>query len=203
MNDSGRSNKFLWVGNDTALDFVNTLVRHDGPDEDLLTVPQDLTLWLQEAGVATTPEAFGKLSGATLKSGLAAARAYRGLLRSALAEEGFQRGPLASLVERTNELLATPTSVMQLSPSRLKTYALTASWTYRAADDLLRPVAHSFAELLTIADHRRIRKCRNPDCILFFYDTSKSGTRAWCSLDICGNKLRVAAFRRRHNPAKV
>jgi predicted RNA-binding Zn ribbon-like protein len=52
--------------------------------------------------------------------------------------------------------------------------------------------------MLTEDDLSRLRKCANPECVLYFYDVSKGGKRRWCSLDICGNKLRMAASRRRH-----
>lgn len=35
---------------------------------------------------------------------------------------------------------------------------------------------------------KRIRKCEYENCILSFVDTSKSGRRRWCSMDICGNR---------------
>ncbi|MGH6682050.1 MAG: CGNR zinc finger domain-containing protein [Bradyrhizobium sp.] len=32
---------------------------------------------------------------------------------------------------------------------------------------------------------------------MHFFDTSKKGSRRWCSMNICGNKLKVAAYQRR------
>jgi predicted RNA-binding Zn ribbon-like protein len=34
----------------------------------------------------------------------------------------------------------------------------------------------------------RIRGCANPDCVLWFLDTSRPGTRRWCSMSACGNR---------------
>jgi predicted RNA-binding Zn ribbon-like protein len=34
----------------------------------------------------------------------------------------------------------------------------------------------------------RIRGCANPDCVLWFLDTSRPGTRRWCSMASCGNR---------------
>jgi predicted RNA-binding Zn ribbon-like protein len=34
-------------------------------------------------------------------------------------------------------------------------------------------------------------------CVVHFFDTSKKGSRRWCSMNICGNKLKVAAYQRR------
>ena len=52
-----------------------------------------------------------------------------------------------------------------------------------AADNLLH--------LITEAPHR-IRQCAHPDCVLFFYDTSKNGTRRWHSMATCGNRTKAA-----------
>ncbi|POA63523.1 CGNR zinc finger domain-containing protein, partial [Pseudomonas sp. DP16D-R1] len=49
-------------------------------------------------------------------------------------------------------------------------------------------------------DH--IRQCQSPTCTLFFIDTSRSGDRRWCSMSGCGNKAKVAEFRRRKREAK-
>jgi predicted RNA-binding Zn ribbon-like protein len=47
-----------------------------------------------------------------------------------------------------------------------------------------------------------IRQCQSPTCTLFFIDTSRSGDRRWCSMSGCGNKAKVAEFRRRQREAK-
>lgn len=59
-------------------------------------------------------------------------------------------------------------------------------------EDLFAPLAHSMARLFAIADRSRIRKCGN--CVLHFHDTRKKGTRRWCSMQLCGNRLKVAAY---------
>lgn len=62
-------------------------------------------------------------------------------------------------------------------------YSLATAPKFQSPRTLMIPVARSFAKLLVEADRKLLRKCRNPECGLYFYDTSKSGTRAWCSLD--------------------
>jgi predicted RNA-binding Zn ribbon-like protein len=46
------------------------------------------------------------------------------------------------------------------------------------------------AGMVTLLDTRadRIRGCANPDCVLWFLDTSRPGTRRWCSMAACGNR---------------
>jgi predicted RNA-binding Zn ribbon-like protein len=40
----------------------------------------------------------------------------------------------------------------------------------------------------------RLRPCANDDCRLFLIDHSKAGTARWCSMAICGNRMKA----RRH-----
>lgn len=48
---------------------------------------------------------------------------------------------------------------------------------------------------LRAAHPERIKHCANPDCVLWFLDTTRSGTRRWCSMTRgCGSKLKA----RRH-----
>ena len=70
-------------------------------------------------------------------------------------------------------------------------------------DWLLAAVARSAAELLTEGETSRIRLCANPACTLFFYDDSRTHRRRWCSMSLCGNRHKVAAFARRHSARRA
>jgi len=37
----------------------------------------------------------------------------------------------------------------------------------------------------------RIRRCEHPTCVLWFLDTSRNGTRRWCSMERCGNRAKA------------
>src|SRR5262249_24189842 len=63
---------------------------------------------------------------------------------------------------------------------------------------LLAAVARSAAEIIAEGPQARLRLCANPRCGLFFYDTSRTHRRRWCSMTVCGNRHKVAAFARRH-----
>jgi predicted RNA-binding Zn ribbon-like protein len=62
----------------------------------------------------------------------------------------------------------------------------------RQPEDLFAPLAHSAAMLFANVNRNRVRKC--DQCVLHFHDTSKKGTRRWCSMQLCGNRLKVAAY---------
>ena len=47
----------------------------------------------------------------------------------------------------------------------------------------------------------RFRMCADPTCTTVFYDRSKNHSAKWCSMQNCGNRSKVRAFRERHAPA--
>ena len=68
-----------------------------------------------------------------------------------------------------------------------------------AVSEVLAPIAEAAATLLTRKDLSLLRQCENPGCVLYFYDTSKNRARRWCSMDVCGNRMKVAAHYQRHH----
>lgn len=44
----------------------------------------------------------------------------------------------------------------------------------------------------------RLKVCRNDTCRWAFYDSSRNRSGAWCTMAICGNRMKGRAFRRRH-----
>ena len=62
---------------------------------------------------------------------------------------------------------------------------------------LLAAIARSAAELIVEGQTAPVKRCANPGCRLFFYDDSRTRQRRWCSMAVCGNRHKVAAFLRR------
>jgi predicted RNA-binding Zn ribbon-like protein len=63
---------------------------------------------------------------------------------------------------------------------------------------LLAAIARSGAELVAEGERSGLQQCNNPSCQLLFYDDSRTHRRKWCSMALCGNRSKVAAFARRH-----
>ena len=60
-------------------------------------------------------------------------------------------------------------------------------------------MAGSAVAVLTEEDLGRVRECPGAgDCGWLFYDTSKNGTRRWCSMEGCGSRVKM----RRHYARK-
>ncbi|MET9231693.1 CGNR zinc finger domain-containing protein [Lentzea sp. NPDC003310] len=49
-------------------------------------------------------------------------------------------------------------------------------------------------DALRVASPGRLRPCANPDCRLFLLDQSKPNSARWCSMAVCGNRMKA----RRH-----
>ncbi|HEV2656447.1 MAG TPA: CGNR zinc finger domain-containing protein [Ktedonobacteraceae bacterium] len=44
----------------------------------------------------------------------------------------------------------------------------------------------------------RLKACRNETCRWAFYDTSKNRSATWCTMAVCGSRLKTRAYRQRH-----
>jgi predicted RNA-binding Zn ribbon-like protein len=62
---------------------------------------------------------------------------------------------------------------------------------------LLAAIARSAAELIVEGQNAPLKRCANAGCRLFFYDDSRTRRRRWCSMAVCGNRHKVAAFLKR------
>ncbi|KYG30771.1 CGNR zinc finger domain-containing protein [Alkalihalobacillus trypoxylicola] len=65
-----------------------------------------------------------------------------------------------------------------------------------SSDAIVSLIAFDALQLYTSGELHTLRRCANPDCVLLFLDTS--GRRKWCSMKICGNRMKVS----RHNKQK-
>jgi predicted RNA-binding Zn ribbon-like protein len=53
-------------------------------------------------------------------------------------------------------------------------------------------------ESITRGTWQRLKVCRNDTCRWAFYDSSRNRSGAWCTMAICGNRMKGRTFRRRH-----
>jgi predicted RNA-binding Zn ribbon-like protein len=63
---------------------------------------------------------------------------------------------------------------------------------------MLAPILRSTAELLTSPALARVRECDSDTCWWLFLDGSKSGTRRWCDMKVCGNREKARRHHKRH-----
>lgn len=62
----------------------------------------------------------------------------------------------------------------------------------------LGQVVAELNHLAETAQLDRLKMCESPECQWVFFDRTKPANRRWCSSDVCGNRVKVRAFRERH-----
>jgi len=175
-----------FYGDHPALDLMNTVVQ----GEETWHGDADVLAWLEAAGQvpagAAAPGRPGEL--------LAAARALRETVRTAVAaRKAGKRVDAAAL----NAALAHAQRHMVLVEESGDGLSLQARYAAGTPQQLLAPLAEAAAHLLALADFNLVRKCEDHACTLWFLDRTKSHRRRWCSMALCGNRNKVAAFRQR------
>ena len=192
--------KFPMVGNHRCLDFVNTEVVEQGRRVDLLEEFADLVGWLQQArvlGVAQAKQILRRWSRTSKAAdALSQALAFRRVLREMT--DAIVRGerPSVGALEKINAVLSHHAVHVTLVRTR-HGFERVVSFQPQEPIHLLGPVADAASDLLCHRDLALILKCGNPRCILYFYDTTKNHARRWCSMTVCGNRMKVAAHHRR------
>ena len=59
-------------------------------------------------------------------------------------------------------------------------------------------IVATVAELAPSDEWKRLKGCRDEHCRVAFYDKSRNRSRAWCSMEVCGNREKARSFRQRH-----
>ena len=192
---------FLFVGNHLCLDFTNTQFVLNGQSVDLLATFSDLVTWFVQAHLLTEEDAkkMERQGGrqATETQILEQARAFRVTLREMVERIAAARPVPQAAIEAINDMLGYRVGRPQLT-RRSGKFERGFQVEFQDANQLLGLLAEAASDLLCTCDLSLIKKCQNPACVLFFYDTTKNHARHWCSMTICGNRSKVAAHYRRH-----
>lgn len=202
LSKSDWKDGFLFLGNDLLLDFLNTRPLQKGEPLELLQDFTALLRWFGAADLLSLAE-IRKLQARWAQTEpaqrtVAAMQKLRERLRTdvvAWEQGGAIRG---ATIDELNRLLAE--HPMRVRLTRRGARHPTEWFESREPEDLFAPLAHGAANLFASADRRRVRKCDH--CVLHFLDTSKKGTRRWCSMKLCGNRLKVAAYAGRRRAEK-
>lgn len=180
----------MFLAGNLGLDFLNTRMRVNGELVDFFQREEDVIRWLKIAGLSV-PQAP---AGAARRSLLNSARKLRENIRSLVEKrKAGQPGDPAVL----NRFLSDAQSHHRLVWNKPSSVKIEKVRQKNTAEALLGPVAEAAADLLAAADFRLVKRCEDETCVLWFSDNTKSHHRRWCSMILCGNRHKVAAYRRR------
>jgi len=204
LSEKSRADRpeFIFVGEHPAIDFANTLSMSQGHWIDHLRAWADVIDWLSLAGLSTDPalQIPASRSAEAVKSVVELRRAWKTELDKLVAGGKVSE----DFIQRLNQLLAEDVFHETLQRSgktgfHLERSAAQLKGEKLALATLSRQIAHFLAEVYIGYLHR----CANTtSCVLYFYDTTKNHRRQWCSTAACGNRHKVAEFRKRQVKGK-
>lgn len=188
------------IGGDLAVDFANTAIP-DGEPAGPIRSWRDLVDFLELRGAVSRGEgaalrAMAERDARACAGALERALELRATVRDMLEALAARRPLQAGWVDTVNRALA-----LGGGADRLVRHG--RGWRLDFAPILveplraLAPIARSIADLTALGRAVLIRRCANPRCLLYFRDTSRARRRRWCSMAVCGNRMKVAAHTRR------
>ena len=194
--------EFIFVGGHSAIDFANTSAPHPGLGIEFLRTWSDVTDWLVEASISRDSplDVLPARRSEALKGVWELRQAWKQVLASLITGGKVNDDFLA----RLNGLLAADSFHEVLNRAGKRRFHLVRSASELQGGKLaLSILADQIAVFLAGANLSYLRRCANTEsCVLYFYDATKNHRRQWCSVATCGNRHRVAAFRRRQSEAK-
>jgi predicted RNA-binding Zn ribbon-like protein len=161
-------------------DFVNTARR--SPQHDDLSTPAALAEWLHEHGLTERRRV------ATADDLDLAIRLREGLRRALLAHVDPECAEC-----QLDRITAELPLVVRFAASEPVLDA--------AGDDAragLTRVVAAIARAQGDGSWARLKACASDECHAAYFDTSKNRSRAWCDMQVCGNRAKTRTFRQRH-----
>lgn len=192
-------------GGHPALDFVNSLDYRFGGREpaELIANHGDLLRFAEQSGLIAPRQARELAKGtdpATAARVLSAAKGLREAMAAIFYAHVDRKAPPAAsirLLER-HAIAAQRHKELQWVKSNGES-ALQWRWG-RFEKDAEIPVwllAEQAMKLLTSDAMRKVRACEADTCRWLFLDTSRNGTRRWCKMEVCGNRMKARRFQAR------
>ncbi|HLW01857.1 MAG TPA: ABATE domain-containing protein [Ktedonobacterales bacterium] len=173
-----------------ALELINTQTLDRGKQHDALASPEALARWWAEVCTRSPDQCViaGAEAPIVRTSELfAAVKALRMALRTLLQHVVEHQAVEVEDLQPVNVILKLAyTALERTGEGNIKAVMHVRD---PEQGSILVPIARSAMQLFTEADWRRLHQCKHDRCIMFFYDTTKSGTRRWCS-SACMNRAR-------------
>jgi predicted RNA-binding Zn ribbon-like protein len=166
---------------DLVQEFVNTVELSPDGDQDGIATPQELDAWLAGEGFPGPPSSEADVERARIiREGL------RGLLE---VNNGHPAGPDdAASLDRA------------LSGTELRVRFQDGAMRLVAApglDAFLAALSDAVLCSQAGGTWSNLKACRAESCRWAFYDRSRNHSGVWCSMDDCGSREKVRAYRRR------
>ncbi|TDD00218.1 zf-CGNR multi-domain protein [Nonomuraea deserti] len=164
-----------WADEDVLLDLLNSTPVVDGSHQDLLADPAEASAWLRQRGGDGSPRERD------------AVRQVRDTLQGVLRGD-LPGSALEPYLEGATYRPAMSEQGVEWSldvpPGRAMSVRVILAW-----------------DTLERTRPGRLRPCANSECRLFLLDRSKTNRARWCSMAVCGNRMKARRhYQRTHQP---
>ncbi|HUP38380.1 MAG TPA: CGNR zinc finger domain-containing protein [Candidatus Limnocylindria bacterium] len=194
--------ELIKIGDDLAVDFANTVSSPEAQAGSLHSWSDLIDFLELRGGVAPGDggmlRAMGETDARRCAAAFAQAMQLRETIRAILGAMAGKRPLRAAWVAEVNQALASGAGASRLVRHE-NGWRLGLSPGPAGPLRVLVPLARAIAVLVVSGRSAEIGKCANPRCLLYFRDRSRSRRRRWCSMAVCGNRMKVAAHVRRHS----
>jgi predicted RNA-binding Zn ribbon-like protein len=190
LEDTTNETHLDFVGDNLAINFINTRRMVEGQLTDTLQSDSDVKAWLRRLEVPVAKGTLPFNDGVLLQG----ARELREIALATVKDRKSGKKP--SLVA-LNRFLGDAPSHAALTTDDARNIRVTRVYGKVTVEAFLAPVTEAVANLLADGDFDLVRHCEGKACVLWFYDRTKGHRRRWCTSTGCGNRAKVAAFRAR------
>jgi predicted RNA-binding Zn ribbon-like protein len=169
---------------DLVQDFVNTEIPEWARDD--IGTPDALADWLRTRGLLSADDAVDPAT-------FVAARSLRTALRELALLNTLGEPPADDRRESLDRALAG----IHLSAGLAADGRLEPVPAGSGGARALAAVVATVLEAQAAGTWSRLKACRKESCGWLFYDASRNRSSSWCSMSICGNRVKTATYRRR------
>jgi predicted RNA-binding Zn ribbon-like protein len=207
----------FFIADHLGLDFLNTIAVPVDTEVEWLTSGEDLLAWLEQAQLVPhhVLDSLRKSGGRGELDAIAVqARALRDWFKRFVQKHMGKplRASALRQLEPLNQLLARDAEFGQITvrgrlddqevdhgreEGAISGLAWRPQRRWHSPESLLFPIARSLADLICAEDFTYVKACEGPSCTLLFVDRTRAHGRRWCSMAVCGNRAKQAAYRER------
>jgi predicted RNA-binding Zn ribbon-like protein len=195
----------MFIADSLGLDFLNSVATPLDRPIDWLDSGDGLLKWLVQAKLVpadalaalqaqATPAELDRVADQTR----ALREWFRGFVRKHMGRPLTPKAlkelaPLNKLLERDEAF----SRISRRHPRDGARFELRTLRRWRSPESLLLPIGEALAKFVCEEDLANVKACEGHSCTLIFADHTRRRARRWCSMAICGNRAKQAAYRRR------
>ena len=199
--EASRAGRLPLLAGALCLDFANTTSGLGGSRcIEHLHRYEHLLLWSRHAGLISdrTEKALRRAAARTpaaAEQTLAAGKALRSSIFTVYGALCRHKAPSPSALAALSRMAGAAAGQRKLVATKGG-----FAWKWASPPDdlagILLPIVLSAADLLVALDRRRLKQCPGEHCGWLFLDQTKSRTRRWCEMRVCGSRAKIRRFRR-------